>query len=52
MSRKTGKWAGCDWEGKDGGIKVKVGGKEITVCCDDCAKQARTDPEKYAPAVR
>lgn len=40
----------CDWEIKDGGIKVKVAGKEITVCCDDCAKQAAAEPEKYAAA--
>ncbi len=30
----------CDWDINDGGINVKVGGKEITVCCDDCAKKA------------
>ena len=30
----------CDWEIKDGGIKVTVGGKEITVCCDECAAKA------------
>ena len=42
----------CDWEIKDGGIKVKVGGKEITVCCDDCARQAQSDPKKYAAAAR
>ena len=30
----------CDWEITDGGIKVTVGGKEITVCCDDCATEA------------
>lgn len=40
----------CDWEIKEGGIKVKVGGKEITVCCDDCVKQAQTEPSKYAQA--
>jgi ribosome-binding protein aMBF1 (putative translation factor) len=38
----------CDWEITDGGIKVKVGGKEITVCCDDCAKKAKQSPAKYA----
>lgn len=38
----------CDWEITDGGIKVKVGGKEITVCCDDCAKKAMESP---APAT-
>lgn len=30
----------CDWDMKDGGIRVKVAGKEITVCCDDCAAKA------------
>jgi ribosome-binding protein aMBF1 (putative translation factor) len=38
----------CDWEIKDGGIKVKVAGKEITVCCDDCAKKAKESPTKFA----
>lgn len=42
----------CDWAIKDGGIKVKVAGKEITVCCDDCAKQAMADPPKYVQAVQ
>ena len=36
---KTKKCPVCDWEITDGGIKVKVGGKEITVCCDDCARR-------------
>lgn len=30
----------CDWEITNGGIKVTVGGKEITVCCDECAEKA------------
>ena len=38
----------CDWEIKDGGIKVKVGGKEVAVCCDDCAKKVQEEPAKYA----
>ena len=42
----------CDWEIKDGGIKVKAGGKQITVCCDDCAKKAKENPSKYAGATR
>jgi ribosome-binding protein aMBF1 (putative translation factor) len=41
----------CDWDINDGGIKVKVGGKEITVCCDDCAKNAEADPAKYSSAA-
>jgi ribosome-binding protein aMBF1 (putative translation factor) len=49
---KSAKCPVCDWEIKDGGIKVKVGGKEITVCCDDCAKQAQAEPKKYAASAR
>ena len=41
-----------DWEIKEGGIQVKVGGSEITVCCDDCAKKAKASPAKYAGAAR
>ena len=37
----------CDWEIKEGGIKVQVGGKDITVCCDECAKKAKENPAKY-----
>jgi len=40
----------CDWEVKDGGVKVTVGGKEITVCCDDCAKEAIAKHEQAASA--
>jgi len=49
---KSEKCPVCDWEIKDGGIKVKVGQKEITVCCDDCAKKAMDDPKKYAGASK
>jgi ribosome-binding protein aMBF1 (putative translation factor) len=41
----------CDWEIRDGGIPIKVGGKEITVCCDDCAKKAQEDPAKFGGAA-
>jgi hypothetical protein len=41
----------CDWEIKDGGIKVQVGGKVITVCCADCAKTVEEDPAKYVGAA-
>ncbi len=37
----------CDWEIKEGGIKVKVDSKDITVCCDECAKKAKENPAKY-----
>ncbi len=46
----TSKCPVCDWDINEGGIKVKVGGKEITVCCDDCAKSAEENPSRYAEA--
>ena len=49
---QTKKCPVCDWEIKDGGIKVKVGGKDITVCCDDCAKKAKAEPAKYTGAAK
>jgi hypothetical protein len=49
---ETKKCPVCDWEIKEGGIKVQVGGKEITVCCDDCAKTAEKSPAKYAGAAK
>lgn len=49
---KTKKCPVCDWEIKDEGIKVKVGGKEITVCCEDCATKAKQDPAQYTGASK
>ena len=46
----TSKCPVCDWEITDGGVKVTVAGKEITVCCDECATQAIADHEKAAAA--
>ena len=46
----TSKCPVCDWAINDGGIKVTVGGKEITVCCDECAEKAKQDPAQYAAA--
>ena len=40
----------CDWAINDGGIKVQVGGKEITVCCDECVEKVKQSPEQYAAA--
>jgi len=42
----------CDWEIKDGGIPVKVGGKVIVVCCDDCAKKAKEAAAKPTSAPK
>jgi hypothetical protein len=48
---KTTKCPVCQWEIKDGGVKVQVAGKEVVVCCDDCAKKANESPAKYAGAA-
>jgi hypothetical protein len=40
----------CDWAINDGGIKVTVGGKEITVCCDECVQKVQENPKQYAAA--
>ena len=45
---KAEKCAVCDWEITDGRTKLEVGGKEVTVCCDDCARKAREEPTKTA----
>jgi len=31
----------CSWEINDGGRRVKLGKREIVVCCDECAAKAR-----------
>jgi ribosome-binding protein aMBF1 (putative translation factor) len=49
---KTKKCPVCDWDIKDEGIKVKVGGKEIVVCCDDCAKKAKEGPSKHTGSAK
>jgi ribosome-binding protein aMBF1 (putative translation factor) len=49
---KTIKCPVCDWEITDGGLAVEVGGKQITVCCDDCAKKAKESAAKYADAAK
>jgi ribosome-binding protein aMBF1 (putative translation factor) len=38
----------CDWQITGGGIKIQVGSKEITVCCDECAAKVKEDPARYA----
>jgi ribosome-binding protein aMBF1 (putative translation factor) len=36
----------CGWDMQDGGIKIKVAGRELTVCCDACAEKARAEAEQ------
>jgi hypothetical protein len=39
MAKKT--CAACDCDLDDKPIKVKIGGKTVEVCCEDCAKKLR-----------
>jgi ribosome-binding protein aMBF1 (putative translation factor) len=34
------------------GTKTTVSGKEITVCCEACAKKAKETPTKYAGTAK
>ena len=49
---KTKQCPVCDWEIKDGGVKVEADGKTIVVCCDDCAKEVRANPAKFGEGKR
>ncbi len=46
MSEKT--CAACDCELDENAIQVKLGGKVVEVCCEECATQLR---EAYAAAA-
>jgi hypothetical protein len=41
----------CDWAINDGGIRVKVAGKEVTVCCDECVEKVKENPQQYAASA-
>jgi ribosome-binding protein aMBF1 (putative translation factor) len=42
----------CDWEITDAGIKVVVEGKEIVVCCEDCAQKAKERAQSSTSKAR
>jgi len=45
--KKEGKCPVCDYQ-LDGSAKsIRVEGRTVTVCCDECAKKVRTEPAKY-----
>lgn len=45
MSEKT--CAACDYVLDDNAIQVKIGGKTVEVCCEECAQKLR---ESHASA--
>ena len=44
----TSKCPVCDWDLKDDAKSVKVDGKTVRVCCDDCAAKVKANPKKYS----
>jgi YHS domain-containing protein len=49
---QTKKCPVCGNEIKGAGVQAKIGGKEVTVCCSQCAKEAQEHPAQYAGAVK
>jgi YHS domain-containing protein len=47
MKTKAKKCPVCDWESKTGPKTVKVGGRNVVFCCDDCAEKVKANPAKY-----
>jgi hypothetical protein len=39
MTEKT--CAACDYKLDEGAIKVKIGGKTVEVCCEECAQKLK-----------
>jgi hypothetical protein len=50
MQTKTCPVCGSDIKGN--GVQAKVGGKEVTVCCSQCAKELQEHPGQYAGATK
>src|SRR5438445_6584888 len=44
MKTKSRKCPVCDWPMKTGGKTVKVGGRRVALCCDDCATKIKANP--------
>ena len=47
MKIKVKKCPVCGWEITNGGKIVKVSGKSVVVCCDDCGEKVKANPAKY-----
>jgi ribosome-binding protein aMBF1 (putative translation factor) len=42
----------CGSEIKDGGVQARIRGKQVTVCCEQCAKEAQEHAAQYAQASK
>ncbi|AIY39437.1 hypothetical protein LT85_0277 [Collimonas arenae] len=48
MSEKT--CAACDYKLDESAIKIKIGGKTVEVCCQECAQKLRDAYAAMHPA--
>jgi hypothetical protein len=37
----------CGWKLEAGATKIHVEGRDVAVCCDDCAAQLKAAPRKF-----
>jgi RNase P subunit RPR2 len=37
----------CDYKLEAGAKSVRLEGRNVTVCCDECAEKVRANPAKY-----
>jgi hypothetical protein len=37
----------CGWDIAESAREVRVQGKVVTVCCDECSRELLAQPEKY-----
>ncbi len=51
-TEKASKCPVCDWEMKDGGTTAKVDGKDVVVCCDECAETLKENSSKGKPSAK
>jgi YHS domain-containing protein len=38
----------CGWAITEDAREVRIDGKSVAVCCDECARELEAQPEKYA----
>ena len=38
----------CDWETMEDGRQVRIGGKTVVVCSEECARAVEAEPARYA----
>lgn len=42
----------CDWELTNATVKVRIDGRDVAVCCEECAAKLQAQPARKAPSGR